>query len=147
MGLFFEDLSIGQEFVSPARTITEHDVMEFAGLSGDYNPVHTNAEFCRQTPFGQRIAHGLLGLSITSGLFSRLGTFDGTAVALLGVNWSFTGPVFFGDTVYARATVTEKRETSKKDRGIIIRQVEVINQRGEVVQKGDIKLMVRRKDG
>lgn len=145
MGAYFEDFSIGQEFISPARTVTEHDVMEFAGLSGDYNPLHTDTEFCRQTQFGRPIAHGLLGLTITSGLTSRLGLFDGTAVAFLGLTWSFSGPIFFGDTIHARMVVKEKRETSKLDRGILIRQVEVINQRGEVVQKGELSLMVRRR--
>ena len=145
MGYYFEDYEIGQEFISPGRTITEHDVMTFAGLSGDYNQLHTNTEFCSQSLFGKPIAHGLLGLSVASGLLSRLGVAEGTTIAFLGLNWNFTGPIFFGDTVCARATITEKRETSKKDRGIVIRQVELINQRGNVVQKGEMKTMVKRK--
>ncbi|MBS4023951.1 MAG: MaoC family dehydratase N-terminal domain-containing protein [Dethiobacter sp.] len=145
MAYYFEDFEIGQEFISPGRTITESDVMAFAGLSGDYNQLHTNTEFCSRTLFGKPIAHGLLGLSVTSGLLSRLGLAEGTTIAFLGLTWDFTGPIFFGDTVYARATIKEKRETSKNDRGIVIRQVELINQHGKTVQKGDMKVMVRRK--
>jgi len=145
VGYYFEDYEIGQEFISPGRTITEHDVMTFAGLSGDYNQLHTNTEFCSRSLFGKPIAHGLLGLSVASGLLSRIGVAEGTTIAFLGLSWDFTGPIFFGDTVCARATITEKRKTSKMDRGIVIRQVELINQRGNVVQKGEMKTMVKRK--
>lgn len=143
--LFFEDFHLGQEFVSPGRTITEHDVMTFAGLSGDYNQLHTNREFCKNNQFGQPIAHGLLGLTVTSGLLSRAGLAEGTILAFLGLTWDFTAPIFFGDTVFAKMTVKEKRETSKSDRGIITRQVELINQNAIVVQKGTMTTLVRRR--
>lgn len=145
MGIYFDDFSIGQEFISPARTVTEYDVMVFAGLSGDYNPLHTDVEFCKQTQWGKPLAHGMLGLSIATGLTSRMGLFDGTAIAFAGLSWKFTGPIFFGDTIHVRMVVKEKRETSKKDRGVLIRDVELINQRGEVVQKGDFSLLMRRR--
>lgn len=119
--------------------------MTFAGLSGDYNQLHTNSEYCKDNPFGQRIAHGLLGLSVTSGLLSRAGLAEGTVLAFLGLTWDFTAPIFFGDTVNAKMTIKEKRETSKRDRGIIIRDVELINQNGTVVQKGTMTTMVRRR--
>src|SRR3990172_401500 len=109
--LYFEDLRIGDQFVSPGRTITEADVTLFAGLSGDYNPLHTDEEFAKQTPFGRRIAHGLLGLSMAVGLASRLGLFDGTGIGFLGLEWSFVGPIFLGDTIRARFAVEEKRPT------------------------------------
>lgn len=143
--LYYEDFAVGQEFTSPGRTITEYDVMTFAGLSGDYNQLHTNSEFCKGNQFGRRIAHGLLGLSVTSGLLSRAGLAEGTVLAFLGLTWDFTAPIFFGDTVYARMTVKEKRETSKPDRGIVTRQVELVNQNGTVVQKGTMTTMVRRR--
>lgn len=143
--LYFEDFYFGQEFVSPGRTITEHDVMTFAGLSGDYNQLHTNREFCKRNQFGQPIAHGLLGLTVTSGLLSRAGLAEGTILAFLGLTWDFTAPIFFGDTVHAKMTVKEKRETSKSDRGIITRQVELINQNATVVQKGTMTTLVRRR--
>ena len=144
MGKYFEEFQVGEVYKSPARTITESDVMQFAGLSGDFNPLHTDEEFAKETVFRKRIAHGLLGLSITSGLMGRLGIFDGTVIAFLGLEWKFTGPIFFGDTIHFKMTIQDKRETSKPDRGIIYRDVEVINQRSEVVQKGIMTIMVKR---
>lgn len=145
MGLYYEDLEIGREFVSPGRTITETDVVQFAGLSGDYNPIHTDAEFARDSAFGERIAHGLLGVAVISGLSARMGIFDGTAVAFLGLTWDFTGPIRLGDTVHLRMTIAAKRETSNPERGIVEREMRLINQHGETVQKGIFKLMIRRR--
>lgn len=143
--LYFDDFKVGDEFVTPARTITEADVVNFAGLSGDYNPLHTDEEFGRQTIFGGRIAHGLLGLVVSTGLKQRLGISDGTVMAFLGLTWNFKGPIRFGDTVHVRLRVAEKRETSKPDRGIIKHAVELVNQKGEIVQDGEHLLMVRRR--
>jgi acyl dehydratase len=145
MGKYFEDFEVGEEYISPARTVTESDVVLFAGLTGDYNPLHTDEEFAKGTVFKKRIAHGLLGLSIVSGLVMRLGVFDGTIIAFLGLDWKFTGPIFIGDTIHFRMKIAEKRETSKPDRGILIREVSLINQRDEVVQKGTMTIMMKRK--
>lgn len=146
MAKYFEDFIEGETYVSPARTVTETDIVMFAGLSGDYNPLHTDAEFCKDTIFGERIAHGLLGLSILTGLSTRLGIFDGTAIAFLGINeWKFAKPILVNDTIHFEMTVKEKRETSKADRGIIIREVTLFNQRNEVVQHGILPIMVKRK--
>lgn len=106
-GKYFEEFVVGDTLTSPGRTITETDVMLFAGLSGDYNELHTNTEFSAGTPFGQRIAHGLLGLSIASGLVGRLGLIEGTAIAFTGLEWRFKAPVFIGDTIHVRAQVEE----------------------------------------
>jgi len=144
-GLYWEEFEVGQVYETPARTVTEADVSAFAGLSGDYNPLHTDAEYCKGTPFGERIAHGLLGLAIVSGLKARLGIMDGTALAFLGLNWNFKAPIRFGDTVRARITISDKRPTSKPDRGVIVQSIELINQRGEVVQSGEHTLLMRRK--
>lgn len=145
-GLYFEEFSTGDQFTTPRRTVTEADVVQFAGLSGDYNPIHTDEVFSAETPFGGRIAHGLLCLSIVTGLAARLGIHDGTTIAMLGIEeWRFLKPVMLGDTIHARLTIADKRETSKPDRGILIRGFEVVNQRGEVVQQGTIPLMVRRR--
>lgn len=145
-GRFFEDFTEGEVFVTPRRTITEADVVLFAGLSGDYNPLHTDRVFAASTPYQQPIAHGLLVLAVASGLQARLGLTDGTALALLGVDeWRFRRPVFFGDTLHARVTIVEKRETSRPDRGILVRRVEVFNQRDELVQEGYLNIMVRRR--
>lgn len=147
MGLYFEEFNVGEEFISPGRTITEADVCLFAGLSGDYNPLHTDEEYAKKnTVFGTRIVHGMLGLSILTGLIGRIGVSEGTAIAFLGFDdWKFTGPILFGDTVHLKMTITGKRETSKPDRGVIVRQLELINQKNEVVQKGISNLMVKRR--
>jgi len=120
-------------------------VVNFACLSGDFNPLHTDREFAGKTPFGERIAHGLLGLSVHSGLSQGLGITEGTTLAFLGLTWNFKAPILFGDTIHVVQSVKEMRETRKPDRGIIIFSVQVLNQRDEVVQEGTKTLMVRRK--
>lgn len=146
MGKYYEDLSVGDRFVTPARTIVEYDVAAFAGLSGDFNPVHTDREFAASTTFGEPIAHGALGLSVATGLISRTGLFDGTAVAFLGIDeWRFSGPILFGDTIHVAFEISAMRETSNPGTGIITRAVQIINQRGEVVQSGAMTVMLRRR--
>ena len=144
---YLEDLAAGQTFVSAARTITEADVVAFAGLSGDFNPIHTDAEFAKDSPYGQRVVYGLLGLSIATGLLDRLGVFSGSAIAMLGItDWTFTGPVFIGDTVRLELTILGVRPSrSKPDRGVVERRFELRNQRDELVQTGRIDVLVRRK--
>ncbi|WP_260287182.1 MaoC/PaaZ C-terminal domain-containing protein [Peribacillus aracenensis] len=144
MGKYFEEFEIGEEFISPGRTVTESDIVSFAGLTGDYNPLHTNEEYAKESIYKGRIAHGILGLSFVSGLVTRIGVFDGTVMGFLGLEWKFTGPIFIGDTVHFRMKIVEKRETSKPDRGVLIREVELINQGGEVVQKGKMTIMMKR---
>ncbi|KKM10082.1 dehydratase [Clostridiales bacterium PH28_bin88] len=143
--MYYEDCTVGESHITPARTITEADVVMFAGLSGDYNPLHIDAEFGKGTIFKERIAHGLLGLAVAAGLKARLGLFDGTVVAFLGLTWEFKKPIFFGDTIHACFTIAEKRETKQPDRGIIVQDVQVFNQRGEVVQAGRHTVMVKRR--
>lgn len=146
MAKYFEDFEIGEKFVSPARTVTETDIVLFSGLSGDYNPLHTDLEFSKNTGFGDKIAHGLLGLSILTGLHSRLGIIDGTAIAFLGIeNWKFIRPIFPNDTIHFEMTIANKKETSKPDRGIIYREFTLYNQRNEVVQQGTLPLMMKRR--
>jgi acyl dehydratase len=134
-GLYWEDWEIGQEFVSPARTVTEADIVMFAALSGDYNPLHVNEEYCKTTQFGGRIAHGPLVYAIAAGLVFQLHLYDDTLIAFLGFDsLKFTKPVKPGDTIHARLKVLEKREKSNPERGVMKRQLQVLNQRGEVVQ-------------
>jgi acyl dehydratase len=142
MALYFEDFKEGDQHVTPGRSITESDVMRFAGLSGDFNPAHTDYEYAKAGPFGAPIAHGLLSLVVAAGLADRGGSLDGTAIALLEVGWRFNKPVMFGDTIRARLTVASKRVTSKGDRGVVMRKVEVLNQLGSVVQEGSFTTMV-----
>jgi acyl dehydratase len=144
MTCYFEDFHPGQVFLSQARTITETDVVTFAGWSWDTNPVHTDAESARQGRFGERIAHGLLGLSVAMGLASRLGVFESCSIALLGIDgWRFRRPLLIGDTVLCRVEVLATRQTSKGDAGILDRRLTLLNQRDEAVQDGEIGLMVR----
>lgn len=142
---YFEDFEEGREFMTRSRTITEADVVAFAGLSGDFNPLHTDEEFASKTMFGTRIAHGLLGLSIASGLINQMGIGEKTVMAFLGMTWNFKGALKFGDTITVHQRVAEKRETSKPDRGILRMAVSVINQNGEVVQEGEHTLMIKRR--
>ena len=142
--MFFEDFSVGQTFTSQGRTITETDVVLFAGWSWDTNPPHTDAESMRESRFGERIAHGMLGLSVAMGLASRLGIFEDSSIALLGVEgWRFHAPIRIGDTVHVTVEITGARRTSAGDAGILSRRFTLTNQHGDVVQSGDIGLMVR----
>ena len=109
-GLFFEEFFVGQIFISSARTITESDIVQFAGLSGDYNQIHTDAEFSKTTPFGQRVAHGLLVTSIASGLLAISGFIEGTVLAFREINnWKLTKPTFIGDTIHVITEVIETK--------------------------------------
>ena len=145
-GMFFDDFAIGQTWDSPARTITEADLVAFAGLSGDFNPLHTDEEFARTTPFGGRIFHGPGVFAIATGLESRLGIKEGTAIAFLGMTWNLKAAVRIGDTIHVHQTVAACRLTSKEDRGIVTFDVAVLNQRGEVCQDGQWVVMFRRSE-
>jgi acyl dehydratase len=141
---FFDDIEVGEEYESPGRTVTETDIVIFAGLSGDYNVLHTDAEFMKASIFGERIAHGLLGLAIQAGLMSRA-TKPYATVAFTGLRWKFKGPIKIGDTIRVRARVVAKRETDTPDRGLITLDRQVLNQRDEVVQEGETELVVERR--
>ncbi|WP_091519766.1 MaoC/PaaZ C-terminal domain-containing protein [Microlunatus soli] len=144
--LYFEDFAVGQTFTTPGKTITEADVVNFAAWTGDNNQVHTDAEFARQTRYGQRIVHGMLGASLCLGLISRIGAFEGSSVALLGIDgWRFTNPVFIGDTLTCTVQIVGTRLTSKGTTGVVQRELTLINQRDEIVQQGrmDILMLTR----
>lgn len=147
MSKFLDEWELGEVFVTEGRTITESDVMTFAGLTGDYHQNHTNAEYMKNGEFGERIAHGLLGLSFSHGLLFRLNIITDNSIALLGVeDWKFLKPVFFGDTIHAKLTVKEIRfSRTKSDRGILKLLFEIINQREEVCQLGTKVFMMKRK--
>ncbi|MFS0553818.1 MaoC/PaaZ C-terminal domain-containing protein [Brevibacillus sp. 179-C9.3 HS] len=146
--LYFEDFEVGESFLSPARTITETDVVNFAGLSGDYNALHVDDDYAKNSIFGERIAHGLLGLTVSSGLFTRTDLnrrMSTTLIALLGINsWRFLRPLKFGDTIHLDIEIIGKEETSKPDRGIVYFKRKVVNQRGELVQEGTTPMMILR---
>lgn len=140
-GYHYEDLEVGSVFISPGRTITESDIIQFAGLTGDLNELHTSATFAQKTNFGQRIAHGMLILSMANGLYMRSGVFR-TSVFLGIENWKSTKPVFIGDTITLRLTIADKRLTKSGDRAIIGMQYDVLNQEGETVASGLFRRMI-----
>lgn len=144
MGRVFTEFEIGQRFVTPGRTITEADIGSFAGLTGDYNPVHTDEEFASATDFRGRIAHGPMGIGMAFGLASRLDLIDGTAVALLGVNWDFRAPTRAGDTIHAVIDVVEARAVNNPDHGLIELSIRLVNQQETIVQIGSARLLMRR---
>ncbi|KRC17642.1 MaoC/PaaZ C-terminal domain-containing protein [Acidovorax sp. Root217] len=147
-GQCIEEFAAGDVIESRARTVTETDVVTFSWVSGDVNPMHTDAVHSAKSPVGQRIAHGALGLSIATGLSAGLGYLEGSAVAALGIDeWKFLKPILFNDTVHLRATVVSARPTSKPDRGVLVRRMELINQHGEVVQSGLMTTMVLTRAG
>ncbi len=143
-GLTFDQFNVGDVFVCQARTVTEADTVNFAGVSGDYNPLHTDQEFGKTTMFEGRIAHGVLGLAIATGQANQLGVFEGTTVALMTQTVKYTGAVKFGDTIHLELKVAEKKETSKADRGIVIFDTFVLNQHDKSVIEGQWTLMMKR---
>lgn len=138
--LYYEDLQVGQRWISPARTVTETDVVQFAGLTGDFTPLHVDHEFARQTPFGRPIAHGLLGLSMMAGLSSTCPWVQ-TAALLEVRGWKFLKPIFFGDTIHVETEIAAC-EPSGRRRGRVIWIRRLRNQHGEVLQEGELVTLV-----
>lgn len=138
-GMYFEDFEVGMEWQTAARTITETDIVMFAGMSGDWNPLHSDAEFAARSMFGQRLAHGTLGLIIATGLVARLGFIDGTAIAARGIEeWMFKKPIFIGDTVHTRVRVAGLEAVPRLRGGMVTFHLTLVNQRGEEVQQGSV---------
>lgn len=138
-GLLYEDLHVGLSFRSPGRTITDADVIGFAGLTGDFSEVHTSDVYAEASQFGRRIAHGLLGLAYAHGLmWPRTEQLRHTAIAFLGIkDWRFVAPIFLGDTILVNYAVAEMRDSrSKPDQAIVTFDVEVVDQDGRVCQTG-----------
>jgi acyl dehydratase len=145
-GLYFEEFSAGQTITTLSRTVGEDSINAFAGLTGDYNQIHTDAEFAKNTPFGQRIAHGLLGLSVAVGLIMRTGLLEGTVIAFREIQeWKFVKPIYIGDTVHAVLTIAETKALPRIGGGALIAHVEVRNQKDETLQKGTLNLLVMSK--
>ncbi|MBI4362824.1 MAG: MaoC family dehydratase N-terminal domain-containing protein [Euryarchaeota archaeon] len=147
MALYFEDLKVGDKFTTARRTVTEADITAFAGLSGDFHPLHTDEEYAKKGPFKGRIAHGMLTLSIASGLKVRQGLFTDTLIAFLGMEGlRFTAPVRIGDTIHVETEVLEKRRTSDGKRGVAKTRSLIKNQKGETVAEETTAFMVKLKE-
>ena len=138
--LSFEQLQVGDRWTSRARTITEADVVQFAGLTGDYDPLHVDHEFARQSPFGKPVAHGLLGLSMLAGLSSTSPAVR-TATFVTIREWEFVRPVFLGDTVHAITEVIELQRSGRRH-GRVVWQRQLLNQSSEIVQNGIFETLV-----
>jgi len=144
-GYRYADLHVGLAFRSPGRTITDADLVGFAGLTGDYSELHTSDVYAKNSQFGRRVAHGLLGLAYAHGLmWPRTGELRETAVAFLGINeWKFVGPIFVGDTIFVNYTLAELRDSkSRPTQAVAIFDVAVVNQDEQVVQQGKKALLV-----
>jgi acyl dehydratase len=146
-GKHFEEFSQGDIAVSAGRTITEADIVNFAGVSGDYTQIHTNAEFARQSFFGQRVAHGVLLMAIATGLLAQLGFIEGTVLAFREITWKFRLPVFIGDTIHVQAAVANLKAMKRLGGGAVTFDVQVINQGGEVVQSGQWIVLIASQPG
>jgi acyl dehydratase len=146
MGLYFEEFFVGQKVTTVGRTVTEYDINTFAGLSGDYNQIHTDAEFSRKTPIGQRIAHGILGLSIASGLAMRTGILEGTVIVFREIaEWKFVKPIFINDTIHVDLEVKETKALPRIGGGSVTITLEVKNQNDEVCHRGTWVVLVMSK--
>jgi len=143
-GKTFNEFKVGDKFTTASRTITEADVVNFAGLSGDFNPLHTDEEFGKSTPFKGRVAHGMLSVAVATGLANQLGIFEGTTIALLSMTINYKDVVKFGDTIHLELRVVEKKETGKDDRGIVTFDTIVYNQNDEPIVEGQWVVMLRR---
>jgi len=142
--LYFEDFQEGMELETAGRTVTEADIVMFAALTGDWNPIHTDAEFAKNTIFGQRIAHGTLTFAIMTGLLMRLGFLEETVVAFYGVDrLRFTNPVFIGDTIKAKAKIVEKQDRGQF--GVVKIEASVTKQTGDMVLNCILRVAVKKK--
>jgi acyl dehydratase len=140
-GRWFSQFEVGQVHESQGRTVTEADVVLFAGLSGDYNPLHTDETFAAKTPFGRRVAHGMLAASISTGLGQTTGIFEGTTLALMAQTFDYKAPVFFGDTIRLRLTVESTKPSSKGGKGVVLFRSDVVKQDDTIAVGGTWTVM------
>lgn len=141
-GLYFEEFVVGEVLRTRARTITESDLVAFAGLTGDYNPMHTDAEYCEGSFMGERVAHGLLTLSYAVGQAYQLGILERTVLGFRGLEMKFSTPVFIGDTIHAELKVAEIRAARRLGGGVVVLEMRVIKQNGAIAQKGSLSLLM-----
>jgi len=144
-GLYYEEFEQGVTMTTRGRTVTEADLVNFAGLTGDYNPMHTDAEFAKSTMFGQRIAHGMLGLSYLVGLVYQLGFLEGTIIAFIDVTCKFRAPIMIGETIHGEVTIGEKKDAERMGGGMIIATFKIVKQDGTVSQKGEMTFLMKKR--
>lgn len=146
-GYYFEEFEVGQVVNTVGRTITEADIVAFASFTGDWTTLHTDAEFAAQQPYGQRIAHGMLGLSVASALAVRLGILEETLLAFREIReWKFSQPIFIGDTVRVKLEISEVKPVARLGGGLVALEVELLNQRNQIVQHGTWTVIVKSRE-
>lgn len=141
-GLYFEEFEEGVKMVTRGRTITESDLVQFAGLTGDYNPMHTDSEYAQDAFMGKRVAHGMLTLSYAIGQAYQLGILEQTVLGFRGLEMKFSVPVFIGDTIRAELTVKETKAAKRLGGGVVTLDMKILNQDDKVVQKGTLTLLM-----
>ena len=146
LGRYFEEFTMGEKLRTLGRTITETDIVNFCGVTGDFNPLHTDKEFAAVSPFKGRVAHGMCGFSIATGLMVRLNILEGTILAFSSIeNWRFKAPIMIGDTIHVVITVIETKESGKGDRGLVKLAVDVVNQNDVSTQEGTLVLLMMKR--
>lgn len=145
---YLEDFAAEQRFISGGRTITEADLTFFSMISGDWNPVHCDAEFAKKTRYGERVVHGVLGIAISTGMMHELGIFEKSVIAMLGFrNWNFLAPLLVGDTIHLQLTIMAVEPGKSGRSGKLARKFELINQNDVIVQEGESDVLVLTKSG
>jgi acyl dehydratase len=145
-GLYFEDFEIGQNLITAGRTITESDIVRFAGLTGDFTQIHTDATYAAGGPFGERVAHGLLAQSVAVGLAVQSGVIEGTVIAFRELTCKFSLPVFIGDTVHVKLEIVEKKALPRLGGGQVVMKFRVLNQEDKAVQRGNWLMLVQSRE-
>jgi acyl dehydratase len=146
-GLYYEELEPGRTLETGRAVVTDGMIAAFAEVSGDRNPLHLDEAYGRASVFGGRVAHGVLGLAVATGLINAAGATRGTLVAFLGLSWDFVAPLYPGTEVRVELEVRSRRETSNPDRGLVILAAALVDGSGGVVQRGELRLLVRRRPG
>jgi acyl dehydratase len=144
-GRYFEEFELGDTMVTQEHVVTEEEIMAFARLTGDDNPLHTDHEYAKTQMFGQPVAHGLLVLSIASGLLWQLGFMQETVLAFRSLEWKFSRPVFIGDRIRVKVEIHQRKAMPRLGGGAVIFDVKVLNQDDDVVQRGKWNVLVKSK--
>lgn len=145
LGLYFEEFEVGRKLITRGRTITEADIVQFGALTGDFNPMHMDAEYCKTSMMGQRVAHGMLGISYAVGQAYQLGILERTVLAFRSLEIKFSAPIFIGDTIHVELEVLETKEAKRLGGGTVTLDIRIVNQEGKAVQKGTMTLLMASK--
>ena len=145
-GLYYEEFELGAVMRTRGRTITEADLVQFAALTGDYNPMHTDAEYSKGSFMGKRVAHGMLSLSYAIGQAYQLGILERTVLGFRGLEMKFSSPVYIGDTIHAELKVTGKKAAKRMGGGVVTLDLRIIKGDGKIAQKGSMTLLMMSKE-